>query len=84
MQNCRSNDGHYVNAWNRDNRANGMWMRSMKRKRSLKPMAPYILPYKVRVNEKRRYSPFGVNEKRRYSPKGKRSLNPFSLYDLRP
>ena len=27
-------EGRDFNAWRRDNRANGMWMRSMKRKRS--------------------------------------------------
>ena len=41
----------------RDNRANGMWMRSMK-KRLGKPNFSIPMPYKVRLNEEKR--PFHV------------------------
>ena len=53
MKNFSSqDDGSNFNAWRRDNRANGMWMRSMKRKRS-SPKGMWMRSMKrKRVDEK--------------------------------
>ena len=50
----RSEDNPYVSAWRRDNRANGMWMRSMKKRSGLKRSTiPFGFDRMV-VNGKRR------------------------------
>ena len=47
-------EGRDFNAWRRDNRANGMWMRSMKRKRDDEKSPRFFMgmvPYRVRLPE---------------------------------